>query len=140
MKDRLREFKKIIQESTKHKSVTTTKDGKVEIICRFKPEELLINDQDKLDKITKSLCKKLENITGCNYRVAGMQKQPAFCYNTYARLLRDSSAASNFKFKKFLNYFKKADGGQFVKTSYAELTLIFLPQSKDLFLSFLSND
>lgn len=140
VRSKLKQFKQLIQTLTKQKSVKVSSDGKVEIVCRFKPNVIKVSDTNKIHDLQDSILSKLESITNVKYKIISLQKQPAFCYNTYVRILRTSSANSSDKVKKYLPYFLRAEGEGFVKQSYSDITIILIPSNKDSFSEFLINE
>lgn len=138
IKDKLNQLKKLIQLSINHKSVKVYKDGKIIITLRFKPNEMLVTDNLKLEKTQLDITKKIEAIINTKYRIIKMQKEPSFCYNTYVRLISSSSATSKDRLKSFLNYFEKQNDNTFKKKSYQQVTLNFEPNKKEEFNNFLN--
>ena len=59
IKERLKDLRKLIQEFIHNKSVIITRDGKITIVCRFKPGELKVEDAVALVDLQKKLEKKL---------------------------------------------------------------------------------
>lgn len=138
IKERLKDLRKLIQEFIHNKSVIITRDGKITIVCRFKPGELKVEDAVALVELQKKLEKKLSGLIDAEYKTITVQKQPAFCYNTYARIISVSSASSKDKVKRYLAHFKKNELGKFTKVSYAEITFSLAPKDRDKFDKFLS--
>jgi len=137
MNQRLIELKQILQLTLNQKSIKINKDGSVQVIYRFKPKEFLSNKSTK--DLEKHTVNQLEIITGIKYRVTKTQKEPAFCYNVYVKLISTSESTSKNKLKYFLKYFDKQDSGNFCKTSYQQIILNLIPLDKDKFNVFLNS-
>ena len=135
MKQKIDEFKKLLQLSLNQKSIKVFKDGHIIITYRFKPKEFLISNNNI--NFEENLIVKLKAITDIKYKIIKLQKEPSFCYNTYVKLISSSSATSRDKIKSFLNYFEKDKNNDWVKTSYKEITLNLIPSSKENFQNFL---
>jgi hypothetical protein len=135
VKQKIDEFKKLLQLSLNQKSIKVFKDGHIIITYRFKPKEFLISNNN-ID-FEENLIVKLKAITDIKYKIIKLQKEPSFCYNTYVKLISSSSATSRDKIKSFLNYFEKDKNNDWVKTSYKEITLNLIPSSKENFQNFL---
>lgn len=131
------EFKTLLQLALKQQSIKIGTDGKVQIIYRFKPMEFPVTKS--VDNLQLNLLQKLEAITSIKFRITKLQKEPAFCYNTYVRVISVSSATSRDKLKHFLSYFKKQENGKFEKTSYCQIILNVVPTDKDCFKKFLDS-
>lgn len=138
IKDRLKELKCLLQTSLSTRSVKVSKNGKIELVFRFKPNE--IRTQNEITNLEKKVIKKLNGITSLKHKIISLQKQPSFSYNVYARLLSSSSSSSQDKVKRYLAYFEKNELNKFVKTSYAEIHLILMPSSAEEFQQFLINE
>ena len=138
MKQKIDEFKKLLQLSLNQKSIKVFKDGHIIITYRFKPKEFLISNREIT--FETNLLKKLEAITSIKYKIIKLQKEPSFCYNIYVRLISSSSATSRDKLKSFLNYFEKDEKNDWVKTSYKEVTINLTPSSKEDFENFLLSE
>jgi hypothetical protein len=138
IKDRLKEFKTLLQTSLSTKSIKINKNGKIEIVFRFKPN--IIKTQDEINILEKKAIEKIKQITKLKYRIISVQKQPSFSYNVYARLLSSSSSLSKDKVKRYLAYFEKNELNKFVKTSFAEIHFILIPSSAEEFQQFLINE
>jgi hypothetical protein len=138
IKDRLKEFKCLLQTSLSTKSIKISKNGRIEIILRFKPNEIKM--QNEITNLEKKIIKKVAGITNIKYKIVSMQKQPSFSYNVYARLLSSSSSSSQDKIKRYLAYFEKNELNKFIKTSYAEIHLTLMPSSVEEFQHFLINE
>lgn len=134
MKQKIDEFKKLLQLSLNQKSIKIFRDGHIIIIYRFKPNEFLTNKPSTLEV---DLLAKLKAISGIKYKIIKLQKEPSFCYNTYVKLISSSSATSRDKIKSFLYYFKKDEHGNWIKTSYKEITINLIPSTKEDFLNFI---
>jgi len=137
--ERIRELKTFLQLLTKQKSIKIYKNGNMEIVFRFKPNELTV-ESNKLKDLEDDLLKKLKAITNFKWKIIQTQKQPAFCYNSYVRLLNISSSSSKDRVKRFLKYFEKNEIGSFIKTSYCEVHLKVVPNSEEDFKNFLFVD
>jgi len=135
VKQKIDEFKKLLQLSLNQKSIKVFKDGHIIITYRFKPKEFLISNNNI--NFEENLIVKLKAITDIKYKIIKLQKEPSFCYNTYVKLISSSSATSRDKIKSFLNYFEKDKNNDWVKTSYKEITLNLIPSSKENFQNFL---
>lgn len=136
--DKVREFRELLKITFNQKSVKVSNNGTIEITFRFKPNELLVNHKD-VKVFTDSKLKQLNNITGIKYRNTSLQKQPAFCYNTYVRVINSSTHESKDNIKRFFKYFEKEEStGNFIKKSYAEIKMVFVPKSIEEFTGFLN--
>lgn len=131
--DQIKEFKELIKIFFKQKSVKVSKNGTMEIVFRFKPNEMKASHND-VKKFTDLKLEQLNTITGIKYKNTSLQKQPSFCYNTYVRVINNSSQESKDSVKRFFKYFEKDEKtGNFIKKSYAEIKMIFVPKSTEEF-------
>lgn len=128
----------MLQEVLSTRSIKINKNGQIELVFRYKPD--IIKNQNDITDLEDKIKNKLNNVTGVTYRIINLQKQPAFSYNVYARLLSSSSSVSQDRIKRYLNYFKKDDLNRFTKTSYAEIYLTLIPSSVEKFKVFLSEN
>ena len=136
MKEKIDQFKKLLQLSLNQKSIKVFRDGHIIITYRFKPKQLLVGENTS-STLEKNLIDKLKAITNIKYKIIKLQKEPSFCYNTYVKLISSSSATSRDKIKSFLNYFEKDQNNDWLKTSYKEITLNLIPSTKEEFENFL---
>ena len=136
IKDRLREFKKLLQLSLNQKSIKVYGDGRIIVTCRYKPEENLVNS-NTTNKLEEMALAKVKAITNLKYRITSVQKQPNFCYNTYTRILSISSASSQDRMKRFLKYFKEVGCGRFELMSYCEVVVVLQVSDREGFSEFL---
>jgi hypothetical protein len=135
-KAKLKSFKNIIQLSLNTKSVKVFIDGRIIITYRFKPDENLVGSSTSKELENKTL-ERIRAITNIKYRITSMQKEPSFCYNTYARILSISSSSSQDKVKRYLKHFTKSNDNKFILSSYYSVTFVLHPPNKDLFANFL---
>lgn len=139
IKQKLANIKRLIQQITKQKTVKISKDGKIVIVLRFKSDELKVNDKNQLDKIQENIIKKISSVVNTKYKISTLQKEPAFCYNTYVRLLNISSQASQDKLKKNIKHFRFDESTKkFEKISYSEITITLTPVERKQFEFFLT--
>ena len=59
MKQKIDDLKKILQIAVKQKSIKIYIDGRIQIICRFAPEELMI-DQKKIELLEQKILQKIK--------------------------------------------------------------------------------
>ena len=83
--EKVREFKTFLQSLLKQKSIKIFTNGNIDIVFRFKPDEMLV-EGNNLNKFEDELLAKLKAITNFKWKITRLQKQPCFCYNSYARL------------------------------------------------------
>ena len=133
---RIDSFKKFLQILLRQKSIKVFADGHIIITYRYKPDALKIS-QKQVTQLENKLLDKLNVITNIKYRITKVQKEPSLCYNTYVKVISSSSASSQDKIKSFLKYFRKDISGNFIKTSYKEITINLVPSSKEDFVNFL---
>jgi hypothetical protein len=138
IKDRLKELKCLLQSSLSTKSIKISKNGRIEIIFRFKPN--ILKTQEQVNEVENNALKKISSIFALKYKIVNMQKQPSLSYNIYARLLNSSSSHSQDKIKRYLTYFERNEFNKFVKTSFAEVHLVLMPYSTEEFQQFLFNE
>lgn len=136
MKEKIDQFKKLLQLSLNQKSIKVFRDGHIIIIYRYKPKQILVHNYSSTI-FEENLIDKLKAITNIKYKIIKLQKEPSFCYNTYVKLISSSSATSRDKIKSFLNYFEKDKNNDWLKTSYKEITVNLIPSSKEDFQNFL---
>lgn len=135
IKEKLKEFKYLLQISLNQKSIKISKDGRIDIVFRFKPNEFLVTDDIK--KLEDALLSKLKVITNTNFKITRMQKEPSSCYNIYVRLFNVSDERGKDRVKRFLRYFEKTKINTFIKKSYCEIHIFAKPLNLDEFNKFL---
>jgi hypothetical protein len=136
VKEKIDQFKKLLQLSLNQKSIKVFRDGHIIITYRYKPKQILVHNYSSTI-FEENLIDKLKAITNIKYKIIKLQKEPSFCYNTYVKLISSSSATSRDKIKSFLNYFEKDKNNDWLKTSYKEITVNLIPSSKEDFQNFL---
>lgn len=135
--DQLKEFKELIKITFGQKSVKVSKNGTIEIVFRFKPNEMK-TDHEVVKKFTEEKLEQLNNVTGIKYKNTSLQKQPSFCYNTYVRVINSSTHEQKDSVKRFFKYFEKDKiTGNFIKKSYSEIKMVFVPKSEEKFITLL---
>lgn len=134
MNQRLRELKYLIQKITNQKSVKVGRDGKISIIYKFNPNQLLVG-QD-CNNLQKTFLDQIESITNIKYKITRTQKEPSYCYNTYTRLLSIPNSCTP-RLRKFLKNFEKTPSGKFEKKSYSEIHIFIQPLNSEDFAKFL---